>query len=157
MTKIVPVEQALLYVDKLDEVLRTVIGADYQGYSRAPNGNTLTFLDSVSAGEQATALAMVTAHHTLVVGTDKATITADDSDTATITCSDGGLGADAMVDYTVWRNNVLYSEGSANVVGGTVTLTLKSAVAGTFVIEVRRQVDNYASGYVALAASVEAS
>lgn len=138
--------------DALNVAVRSALGVQTTGVSVGSYGMIAHLVDGATSGDIALAEAVLNGHNTLVVGTDKATITADDSDTATITCSDAGLGADAAIDYTVWLDGELFAQGSDNVVGGTVSLTLKSAVAGTFVIEIRRQSGNYASGYVTVEA-----
>lgn len=119
------------------------------GVSTRP-GYVSAILDSSASLDLA--LMVLNAHDQLVVLTNKASITADGSDTATITCNDAAIGADASVDYTVWLDGVLYSEGSDTVATGSVVLTLKTNIPGRYLIEVRRQSGNYASGYVEVTA-----
>ena len=93
-------------------------------------------------------LAAMTAHHSLPVTTDKAVIQADNSDTATITCSITS-GA-SQVDYAVWLDNEPYTaSASAPVSGGIVTLTLATALAGDYLIEIT---DDIATGYIEIIA-----
>lgn len=137
----------------LQRAMAAALGEKSIGVSTGPYGMVAHLADAADAGELALAETVLNGHNTLMVSTNKATITADGVDVATVTCADGAIAADGAVNYMVWRNGTLYAEGSDNVVGGTVTLTLTSVVTGTFVIEVRRQGSDYASGYVTVEAA----
>ena len=80
------------------------------------------------------------------------------ADEATITCNDSAIASDSAVDFNVWLTQsdggvIHYASGSDTLAGGEAVLTLKTATAGTYLIEIRRQSGNYASGYVEVEAS----
>ena len=136
----------------VDKALRAALPTVSDGVTVWQGGMSAILLDSATAGDQALAATVLESHNTLDVTTDKATITADGADTATITCSDAALGADVSVDYTVWLDDVVYDSGTDTLATGTATLTLATITAGTYLIEIRRQSGNYASGYVTVRA-----
>jgi len=132
----------------LNNVVRTALGVKVVGISTGPYGLIAHLTDGANATDLALASTVLNAHNTLAVATDKATITANNSDTATITCSDEAISGDSDMDYAAWWNGALYSEGSVSVTGGAIELTLATSLVGTWLIEVRRQTGDYASGYV---------
>lgn len=98
--------------------------------------------------------AILDAHNSLAVGSDKLTIIADGIDTATIACSDAEIATDSNIDWTLWSTINTESDGSKAVSGGSVDLTFNTDTAGTYVIEIKRQgAENYESGYVTIEAT----
>lgn len=100
-------------------------------------------LDAVLAGAQ-----------TLVLNSDKLTITADSTDTATITYVDGS--GDTFVEYEVWRagGGVYTTRQQVDISGdGQLDIQLSTAVPDTYIIAVYRQAPNYASGFIQVEAT----
>ena len=139
----------------LDGAIRAALGEKTTGVSTGPYGIRAHLTDAAGAADITLATNVLNGHDSLTVNTDKATITADGSDTATITCSDAAIASDPDADYAVWLDGNLYAQGSENLVGGVVTLTLKTSIIGVFQIEIRRKTGDFASGYVTVTAEAE--
>ncbi len=140
------------YPQAIDQVIRSALGAATTGTSTGPQGMTAHLTDEATPEQKELAQTILNAHNQLTVLTNKETITADGADTATITCSDAAIGADAAIDYAVWLDGVEYDSGSDTLATGTAELTLATNTAGTYLIEIRRHSGNYASGYVTVEA-----
>lgn len=101
-----------------------------------------------SGQNQAKANAILDNYDTLTVQTDKLEINDDDVDTATITCAT----IDPDMDWIAMLDGEVYATGTVSAVAGVVTLTLHSAVAGTFEVWIMRRTGTYASGHVTIGA-----
>lgn len=114
------------------------VQADYYVEWGGDNPNLLAVTTSAANASQIGAV--VDAFDSLTLATDKATIDADDTDTAAITCSDAAISGDANVDYAVYgADGSLDFSGTVAVTGGTATLSFKTAVADTYLIKFARQ------------------
>lgn len=122
------------------------------------NGQTVPpfiYFDLLETAEQSDKdllTAIVGVYKSLPVNTDKATITADGADTATITCSDASIVGDANLAYFVTVDGLDYGAGDVPVSGGAITLTLATDMPGTYIIEIWRKTGNYAHGFILVTA-----
>jgi hypothetical protein len=135
----------------LDVVARARFGARTSGCSHGPDGLVIWLEDNATEIEIQAAQAMLAAHDSLILTQDKAQITANGTDKATVTIE----LADPEFDYTVWLNGIfngIYAQGHDSVVGGVATLELTSTIVGVFTLEIRRRVFPYDSGYVTVEA-----
>ena len=145
----VTVQQNAESIEALDATLRGVMGSDIAGVSVGIYGVAVHFLVAPGAGDSV-ATSILNAHNSLSVSSDKSSIDADGSDTATITCNDAAIAGDSDVDYTVWLDGEVYTATtSTSVSGGQAQLTLATQDPGEYLIEIKRQgASNYESGYV---------
>lgn len=134
-----------IYPGRLDNTIKTALPSAI-GISTGWYGVVAHLPDGASQSDEQLALSVLKAHDTLNVVTDKATIQADGSDTATITCDDPALAGDADFAYTVWLDGEVYDNGTDTPSGGVATLTLATNIAGIYEIEIRRNTGDYASG-----------
>jgi hypothetical protein len=131
-----------------------VEGGGYDPANGVPRPDFLRVTTRLASVTEVALSAFIAAHSSLNVTSNKTTIIADGTDTATITCSAAAIAADASVDYAVWLDGVLYSEpASAPVASGAVTLTLATQEPGEYLIEIKRRgAGNYESGYITIRA-----
>lgn len=129
-------------VGLLDSVARAAIGAGCYGVSNR-GGVTVIHIDDVGQNSQI-ANSILTSWNTLLVTSDKASITADGVDTATITHD----SPDATLDYLVLLDGEGYADGGVTAVGGVVRLTLATDTLGIYTILLSRKMGNYATGQI---------
>ncbi len=133
----------------LDRVLRFMIGEAFAGISRSPDRVTVHCENVLTEAQIAAVMNVLqTTAYGLTVVTDKTTIAADDTDTATVTVSGAVMASDPALDYAVHYTGsdggTLYEEGewatgTAAVTAGAATLTFKTPAAGSYHIIVKRQ------------------
>ena len=131
----------------LDNVVKAALPGAI-GLSTGWYGAIAHLPDDAPAADRQLAADVLNAYDTMTVNADKATIQADGTDTATITCDDAAIAGDADFSYTVWLDGEEYDSGTDVISGGVAMLTLATNVAGTYEIEIRRNVGDFASGYV---------
>ena len=133
----------------IDTIVKAVISPD-AAVSTGPNGTIL----HVPTGDQVQAANEIFAGvGALTVATNKSTLTANGSDTATIDCNTASISGDASVGYVVTVNGEGYSSGTTPVSAGAVQLTLNTVVAGRYDITLFRLNPTYQSGSVVIVAS----
>jgi uncharacterized protein YcfL len=131
-----------------DRVIRWIVGEGFGGISQSPTAVRVHH-DGALTGEQTLALTSVlqTTAYGLTVVTDKASVSADDVDTATISVSGAAMASDASVSYRVYVSGTIlgveyieseWATGTAAVTGGVAALTFKTPQAGRYHIIVRR-------------------
>lgn len=135
-------------VETLDQVARARFGGRTSGVSSGPTGVTLWLDDTATEIEKADAVSILAGVNTLALTVDKAAILADGADQATIQVAMG----DPEFDYTVWLDGTIYADGHDAVAGGQAVVELTSMLAGTFVVEIRRRIGDFASGHVTVVA-----
>jgi hypothetical protein len=96
--------------------------------------------------------AVFAAHLGSSMGTDKPSINADDTDTATITMSHASIQVDETIEYQIYLGSQLEIAGTATATAGACQITFKTGVAGVYTIVMRRQNQNE-SGLIEVEAS----
>jgi len=133
-------------------------GISYAGLRPGKDGTptpaqiTVLLKNTAIQADQDLVTSILGVYKSLPVQTDKATITADNADTATITCNDASFAGDTDLGFYVTADGRNYGAGDVPVVGGVITLTLATDVAGIYVIEVWRKTGNYAHGFILVTA-----
>ena len=86
--------------------------------------------------------AVFAGHGTAGMASDKATITADDSDTAAITMSHAAIQNGETIEYAVYLGRALEIAGTETATAGQCDMTFKTGVAGVYTIMMQRQNEN---------------
>lgn len=153
-TNTVQVTKTIAHIATLDTAARFAL-ATCTGAARGGDWGKIVFPlnHTITSEENTLAQTVINAIDTLTVATDKATIDADDTDTATITCNDSAIASDTEVEYRIYLNGALYSEGTAPVAAGEMEdLTLTAPVSGTYRVDIHRTNDDFATGSVTITA-----
>lgn len=95
-----------------------------------------------TAQEEADLRAVFAGHLVASMGSDKPSITADDSDTATITMSHASIQNGETIEYSVYLNGSLEIAGTETASVGACQYAFTTGVAGTYQIVMRRQNEN---------------
>ncbi len=139
------------YLSRLHDSLPRAGGIASDYYVEGTDGPDAWVRVTTDVVDETTLQAVIAAHNSLTISSDKAVIQANGVDTATITCSDTTIVADAALDYQVHdlESGSLEMAGTLDVVSGTATLLFTSALAGTYLIELSRQGSgHYETGYI---------
>ncbi len=139
------------YLTRLHDSLPHASGVAGDYYVEGTDGPDAWVRVTTDILDEATLQAVVATHNSLSVSSDEATIQADGTDTATITCSDAVIAPDSILDYQVYNleTGSLEMAGTVDVVSGIATLLFTTALAGTYLIELARQGSgNYETGYI---------
>lgn len=138
----------------LDEILRP-LSPSFIGVGTSPAIPTRAIYQRNAPDEDLKKAEMVIASYgTLEVKTDKLLIKADGKEEAVITCP----VAYQTFRFNVWRQAFgsadwqPYASGSAATENGTATLELAVEVPGEYLVGVRREEGDYASGFVTVRA-----
>ena len=133
----------------VDTMVKAIISVA-TGVSTGPYGTIIHVLDG---GQVQPANEVFAGIGALAVTTDKSTIVANGSDTATVNCNAPSISGDATVGYVVTLDGNPYSTGTTPVSAGAVQLTLNTVVAGRYDIHLYRLNPTYQSGTVVVTAS----
>ena len=98
------------------------------GVSSGAYGTTVHLDNGYTNDDIANVQALFAGANSLSVNTDKNTITADDTDTATITLST----AESSINYYVTLDNLDYASGHVTPSSGTATLELSTSLTGNY-------------------------
>lgn len=132
----------------INHVASIIAGDDSTGVSTGPRGTVIHLKDTASNAIQNAINTLFANINALPVVTDKASLTSDDSDTATITL----VTAQSSIEYIVLKDGEEYSTGTVIPSAGTATLTLKTALAGTYEV-ILINPDGSATGKVSIIAT----
>lgn len=111
-------------------VASLIAGENYIGTNTGEYGTIIDLSDSTPANIQSAVNNLFASINSLSINTDKASITADDTDKASIT----HVTARASINYLVLLDGDEYDSDSVTAVAGTATLTLATALPGTYTI-----------------------
>ena len=134
--------------EALNQIARNALGSATSGISIG-GGRSRIHLVNASPSNQDTANAILNNFGELIVSADKTTMNEGDADPI-ITCSDPAISGDSDLGYLVMLDGVEYDAGTDTVIGGSVSLTLVSPVAGVYEIFLYRHTGTYASGSVTI-------
>lgn len=135
----------------IDNIARSIYGTDCYGVTVNSSGTTIHITDNANDNK---ARSMLDNIGSLPVTTNKASITADNADTTTITITGAIVASDSELIYNVVDSDgTLIASDTVPVTTGTATLTFATDLPDIYTVTVARTTGDYSSGAVTIIAS----
>lgn len=134
-------------IEVIDRALKNGLGSKVVGASVGGGKLRAHLTDQSAVADESTARGILENYNVLVIQSDKNSIQADGSDTATITYSTAG-----SVDWVAYLDGQVYATGDEDAAGGLITLTLAVDVPGVYEVHVIERGGGFGTGFVQIGA-----